>query len=45
MPAEISQAEADLRVGEIEALWQMLESEVMAPFYPRQTTESAWSAT
>lgn len=44
MPAEISQTEADRRMGEIEALWQMIESEVVDPCYPRQTTESAWSA-
>lgn len=44
MPAEISQAEADRRWQEIEALWQMIESEVVDPLHPRQTTESAWSA-
>lgn len=44
MPAEISQAEAERRWREIEALWQMIESEVVAPDCPRQTTDSAWSA-
>jgi hypothetical protein len=44
MPAEISQDEAERRWREIEALWQMIESEVVAPDCPRQTTDSAWSA-
>lgn len=44
MPAEISQAEANQRMGEIEALWQMIESEVVDPLHARQTTESPWSA-
>lgn len=44
MPAAISQDEADKRWREIEALWQMIESEVIAPDCPIQKLDQPISA-
>lgn len=44
MPAEISQDAAERRCREIEALWQMIESEVVAPDCPRQKLDEPLTA-
>jgi hypothetical protein len=44
MPAAISQDEANKRWREIEAIWQMIESEVIAPDCPIQKLDQPISA-